>query len=373
VSIKGTIASQFNNVRFFKELFPISLLARNAITFPLDYLSPSGFAHPPMVINCLLTSRCNLKCRMCSAYEFRQTKFREMQVADLQRLVQQVRAFSPSFYFGGGEPLIRDDITELVHTVKSAGLPLGIVTNGLRLTSEIRRDFIRFGLDHILVSIHGPEETHDQITGVKGSFKKTTSNIEAFCKEKRNTFVMLNFVVSSDNLHKMRDLVLLGKELGVDKVRIEHLLFITNEERQMHERWCNMKCPLPLAAMKDVSTLVCQIGAVRGFSMELPLLINEIKKEFRDFVFIKPALTRKEIEAWYSDHYRSFRRCVFIWRSLFVDPEGYVIPCQHYAGLKMGDVKKEPLLEIWNSKRYKMFRRLIRRGIAPGCSRCCKI
>ena len=326
-----------------------------------------------MVINCLLTSRCNLKCKMCSAYDFRQAKFKEMQVTDLQRLVQQVRHFSPSFYFGGGEPLIRDDIVALVQTVKDAGLRLGIVSNGLRLTSDIRRDFIRFGLDHILISIHGPEETHDRITGVKGSFKKTTSNIEAFCREKKKTFVMLNFVVSSDNLHKMRDLVLLGKELGVDKVRIEHLLFITEEERQVHEEWCDMMCPPPLMAMKEVSTLVCQIGAVRDFSMELPLLVNEIKKEFGDFVFVKPALSEKEIEAWYSHRYRSQRRCVFVWRSLFIDPEGNVIPCQHYAGLTMGNINKEPLLEIWNSRRYRMFRSLIRRGIAPGCSRCCKI
>jgi MoaA/NifB/PqqE/SkfB family radical SAM enzyme len=310
---------------------------------------------------------------MCSAYEFRQTKFEEMQEIQLKRMVEQVKPFTPSFYFGGGEPLIRDDIVSLVRVVKEAGLRLGIVTNGLRLTSEMRRELVRYGLDHILVSIHGPEETHDRITGVKGSFKKTTSNIEAFCKEKGNTFVMLNFVVSSDNLHKMRDLVLLGKELGVDKVRIEHLLFITDEERQVHEEWCQMMCPPPLAPMKDVSTLVCQIGAVRGFSAELPLLLNEIKKEFGDFVFVKPALSDKEIEAWYSHRYRSFRRCVFVWRSLFVDPEGYVIPCQHYAGLKMGNINKEPLLEIWNSRRYKLFRKLIRRGIAPGCSRCCKI
>jgi hypothetical protein len=40
--------------------------------------------------------------------------------------------------------------------------------------------------------------------------------------------------------------------------------------------------------------------------------------------------------------------------------------------MRFGDVLREPLMEIWNSARYRAFRRLVREKRLPGCARCCK-
>lgn len=373
MSLIGTARSQWNNIAFFRTLFPLESLARNALTLPLDYLSPSGRAAPPMVINLLLTSRCNMRCTMCSAAEFRQQRFREMTVSDVDRLAASVRSFRPTFYFGGGEPFVRDDIVDLVAAVKRHDLPLGMVTNGLLLTPERSQRIQSLGLDHILISLHGPEATHDAITGTPGAFRRTTEHIAAYCRLPRRRFVMLNFVLSRDNITHIHDLVSLGRSLGVDRVRIEHLLFMTEEDQRRHARWCEDHLPASLGPACHASTLICQMAAVAGFSDDLPRLLDEVRRRYGSFVFIKPALSADEVRAWYSPDYRSSRRCLFIWRSLFVDPEGYIIPCQHYAGLRMGHALREPLLEVWNSPRYCLFRRTLRKGLLPACARCCKL
>lgn len=373
MAILPTLRSQLNNVLFFRPLFPFRTLIPSTLKLPFDYLSPSGRASPPLVINVLLTSRCNLKCAMCSAWEFRSQRFQELKASDLDFLAASVKSFHPTFYFGGGEPLVRDDILDLVEAVKRHGLPLGMVTNGLLLTPERGERLQQLGLDHILISLHGPEATHDAITGTPGAFKRTTANIAAFCRPGHKTSVMLNFVLSRDNIDHIHDLIALGRSLGVDRVRIEHLLFMTEEDQRRHKLWCAKNLPAALAPASHASTLICQQAAVAGFSRDLPGLLEDVRRRWGAFVFIKPALTVEEVRGWYSEGYESHRRCLFVWRSLFVDPEGYVIPCQHYAGLKLGNVLREPLLEIWNSPRYRLFRRTIRKGLMPACARCCKL
>lgn len=372
MSLIGSIRSQIRNVQQFRGLFPLGRLAKGAITLPLDYVNPTGWAAPPMVVNVLITSRCNMKCAMCSATDLRERNYREMSPDDLARIARQARAFRPSFFMGGGEPFARDDIVELIAAVKEQGHPLGVVTNGLRLDEDRGRRLQEVGLDHLMVSLHGPEAVHDTITGVPGAFRRVTENLEAFCRIKGPTRVMLNFVLSTDNVEHMSDLVDLGKKIGVDRVRIEHLLYMTDKDIASHDAWCDGHLSPEMKAALKVETFVCRQAAVEGFSEDLPRILREVREKYGDFVFIKPGLSDREIVRWYSPGYVSGRPCFFVWRSLFIDPEGFVLPCQHYTDMKFGSALREPILEIWNSPRYRQLRRQIRKDPPPACSRCCK-
>lgn len=373
MSLVDGVRSQVNNVRNFRRLFPTEVLARNLLTFPRDYILPSGFAGPPMVVNLLTTSRCNLRCEMCSVHEFRSRKFVEMSPADLERIVLQVAPYKTSFYLSGGEPFLRADILDLVDVVKRHGLAVGAVSNGLAVTPERGERLKTLGLDSLMFSLHGPEEVHDRITGLPGAFRKATENIAAFCRGPRPTNVILNFVLSRHNMNSMVDLVEVGRRLGVDRVRIEHLLFMTEHDNEMHNAWCRNHVAPEIQKDLRASTFLCQSATVDGFAESLPDLLDDVRKRYGDFVYIKPALGRDEIRDWYTSGYSANRRCVFIWRSLFIDTEGTVIPCQHYMGYRLGNVLREPLMEIWNSPRYRAFRRLIRHQMLPACARCCKL
>ena len=373
MSLTTSLRSQWNNVRNFRELFPLAMLARNAVTLPLDQMRGDGRAAPPMVVNLGATTKCGLNCAMCTARELRNERLDEMSPGEIERFARQTTGFSPSFFLGGGEPFMRRDLEDVVGVLKRLGLRVGVVTNGLLVTPERGETMKRLGLDSMLISLHGPRAVHDEITGVPGAFDRAIENIRAFCRPPRRTRVMLNFVMSKTNIAHVRDLIELGREAGVDRVRVEHMLFMTGEDQAIHDAWCQERVPDERErAVLRVSTYVCEPGVVSGFADDLPRVLDGLKRDYGDFVFIKPNLDPGEMTAWYQPGYQAQRRCLFVWRSLFVKPDGDVIPCQHYADMKLGNVRREPLLAIWNSERYRRLRRMVSRELPPGCARCCK-
>lgn len=372
MSLLSALKSQVNNIRYFHTLFRPSSLLKNAFTLPIDFVSPSGWAAPPMVINILSASRCNLHCVFCSAEDMMSRRHREMTVPEIEHVVRQTLPFRPSFFLGGGEPFLRHDILDVIAAIKRHGLRLGIVTNGVLVTPERGAALKRLGVDSLMFSIHGTEEVHDRVVGAQGAFRKAMHHVEDFCRNKNGTNVMLNFVLQPENLDHVFDLVEIGRSVGVDHVRVEHLLFITPREMDIHRSAMTQRIPERLHPKMGVNTYHRDEAYPRGHADRLISLLREVRRRYGSFVFIKPWLGEDEIHEWYTEGYDSQRQCMFIWRSLFLDPAGNVIPCQSYSDMKLGNVLREPLLEIWNSRRYRELRRTIRARRLPGCARCCK-
>ncbi|MBC8500036.1 MAG: SPASM domain-containing protein [Candidatus Atribacteria bacterium] len=79
-----------------------------------------------------------------------------------------------------------------------------------------------------------------------------------------------------------------------------------------------------------------------------------------------------ELKSWYSNNFNINRRCTFVWKSLFISPNGDIIPCQFFI-YKLGNIKTDSLENIWNSERYRKLRLRLKKGLLPGCARCCKL
>lgn len=375
MGVFSSVRSQWNNVRCFRSLFPLHRLAFHQATLVRDLWRGDGWASPPLVVNLLLTSRCNLNCAMCSVQDFRKRRYQELTVQEIGDLARQGREIGATFYMGGGEPFVRTDLLDLVAAVKSYGRPLGMVTNGLGLRPEAGRELHRLGLDHLMVSLHGPEEVHDRIVGVPGSFRKVSENIRDFCAiPGRRTTVVLNFVLSRDNIESLPRFVAMGKALGVDRVRVEHLLYLTDEDIRRHDAWCETHLPSHLKDRFHASSFLCQADIVNGMAERLPAVLDRVKRDHGDFVILKPYLGPRDFRRWYGgEGLGAGRPCLFVWRALFVEPDGSVIPCQHYGQMVMGNVREQSLLEIWNRPEYREMRRVVRHGDLPACTRCCKI
>jgi MoaA/NifB/PqqE/SkfB family radical SAM enzyme len=113
--------------------------------------------------------------------------------------------------FEGGEPLLRNDLAEILAYSRSLPLHTSIITNGTLLKSKI--DEIAPYISGVLfVSLDGLEKTHDRIRGVNGCFKKAVEGIDA-AKEKVS--VIINTTIMADTIDEVEDLVLLAKDLGV--------------------------------------------------------------------------------------------------------------------------------------------------------------
>lgn len=365
------VNSQVNNIRLFSKIFPLSKTIKRALTLPFDYYFRSGRASVyPLNITFLVTLRCNAHCKMCAFQEITNANIKELTIEEIKNFIKDISIYKPSIFLSGGEPFMRKDIFEIIDVIRRHDLTCGICTNGLFLDKERAKELVRLNVSNVLFSLHGTEPVHDAITKIPGSYKKLVNNIGTLTSYSRRPKVILNCAISEDNYQFLEDVIKIGKSLKVDIVRFEHLVFLTFQDIKRHSSFCQIysneeKGLSPNTYMHDFE----------NYKMQHALydIMHKIKARYKNFVIFKPLLRKHEIKAWYSNEFANDRRCFFIWGSLFIYPNGDIAPCQFYPGYKLGNVKRDSIAKVWNSKKYRNLRLILKNGPLPGCKRCCKL
>jgi radical SAM family uncharacterized protein len=184
-------------------------------------------AKVPLFCGHKLTYNCNLKCKMCPFWK-RSGKDSNMEKekAILRRIYDSGAC---GIAFEGGEPLLRNDLVEILAFSRSLPLHTSLITNGTLLESRI--DEIASYINGVVyVSLDGLEKTHDAIRGVNGCFRKAVRGIIA---SRENVSVTINTTIMAENIHEIEDLVKLAKEIDVKiSVAVAHL-------------YCNAKASVP--------------------------------------------------------------------------------------------------------------------------------
>ncbi|MCX5796293.1 MAG: radical SAM protein [Elusimicrobia bacterium] len=130
----------------------------------------------PLSVSVELTDRCNFKCRYCD-----QTKdgMPEMTTAQVFSLMDDFYGLGTRrIGLTGGEPLLRDDIEDIIAYGKAKGLIVNLATNGYLLAGMAPR---LKGLDLVIVSLDGSEGVHDSMR-MPGSFRRAVEGIAAMRK-----------------------------------------------------------------------------------------------------------------------------------------------------------------------------------------------
>jgi len=119
-----------------------------------------------------VTNSCNLRCKQCHACSGHPMPG-ELDTEEGKRLLDSIASIEEfrMLALGGGEPLVRPDIVELVAYARNLGLEISIATNGTLLTKELAKEFKKLGVTNIAVGLNANDEAiHEQITNVPGSF-----------------------------------------------------------------------------------------------------------------------------------------------------------------------------------------------------------
>jgi MoaA/NifB/PqqE/SkfB family radical SAM enzyme len=146
-------------------------------------------ARPELVILDLL-HRCNLSCNIC---EIRKDKpAGEFSLEEVKDIINQACSWpAKDFALSGGEPLLRDDIFEILDFVMKNKYHIGILSNGVLLSDDyIERLLPYLAGGYLSLSISLDSLTpaiHDDIRGVRGSFEKTSAAFKTLARLKRKT------------------------------------------------------------------------------------------------------------------------------------------------------------------------------------------
>ncbi|AKB85962.1 radical SAM/SPASM domain-containing protein [Methanococcoides methylutens] len=141
--------------------------------------------------------------------------------------------------FTEGDPLLREDIFELIDYVDKDRAIVNMYTPGTDMTPEVAQRLKEVGLHNLLVSIYStiPEE-HDDVRKLEGAFEKATGAIKYGLDA--GLLVTMCTHVSPKNMEKLTSMYQLAKELGVHEFSLWESVpkkpddpVITDEDREV--------------------------------------------------------------------------------------------------------------------------------------------
>jgi heme b synthase len=161
-----------------------------------------------------LTRNCNLNCIHCRAAASRGPHDGELTLRECKRILDQIAAFaSPTIILTGGEPLLRDDIFDIIEYGNAKGLRLVMAINGTLLTEEIARKLKDGGIKRVSLSLDGKDaKSHDAFRGIIGSFNSVMRAADIL--KNIDLPFQINTTVTQLNVDDLQDIYNLVKLIG---------------------------------------------------------------------------------------------------------------------------------------------------------------
>jgi MoaA/NifB/PqqE/SkfB family radical SAM enzyme len=272
----------------------------------------------PVAMTFAVTYKCQCHCVHCSAGKHYKEGVKELSTKEAKKLINESQDLGISIIaFTGGEPLLREDLFELIDYVdKKKAVPL-LFTNGQFLTDENIKKLIDAGLYSLFVSIDSPNaEEHDKLRGMPGLFDSALKGLKKM--KSKGVFVGISsYATKSATEHKQyKKIYKLAYELGLDNVMLFDGVPTGN-------------------ILKDTSEILThhQREEIRKFS----------SKVFK--YNIKPPLSS---QAWQNsiEGYLGGIGCLAANIQYYVSAYGDVTPCD-FTPLGFGNIRQEPLKKIW--------------------------
>jgi SynChlorMet cassette radical SAM/SPASM protein ScmF len=123
----------------------------------------------------------------------------------------------------GGEPLLYEELRELVKFLTSEDLSIFIETNGTLFDKNLLESFQSAKVAQISISLDAATETvHDEIRGVSGCFQRTMEGLSLLASSGLN--FQLIMTLQRKNSREIPALIRLCEKLGARSLKINHLL-----------------------------------------------------------------------------------------------------------------------------------------------------
>lgn len=181
---------------------------------PVDHI-----VTPPLWLLAELTYRCPLHCVFCyNPLNYAENR-QELSTAQWFDVMQQARKLGAAqLGFSGGEPLLRDDLEELIEEGHRLGYYTNLITSGVGLTEARIARMKELGLDHIQLSFQdSTKEMNDFLTSTKTFDLK--SRVAKLIK-KYDYPMVLNVVLHRYNLDHIDRIIDMAIEMDVEYLEL---------------------------------------------------------------------------------------------------------------------------------------------------------
>lgn len=189
-------------------------------------------------LNIEVTNICNLNCSICPVNK-KMNRPRGMMALELfNKVIDESGAVDSVQFSQWGEPLMHPSICELIKITKNKGIRVFLITNGTLIDEKMCFSLLDTGLDRIIFSVDGTNDTYSNIRGYGYADLKKKITIFKNIRDRHNysTRIDASMVVCDDTvgeIGKFRD------EFGKLLDRIQFIpLFITGKrKKKCREPW----------------------------------------------------------------------------------------------------------------------------------------
>ena len=280
---------------------------------------PAGIGQPLWLL-AELTYRCPLHCVFCyNPVQLKQASS-ELSTAEWVEVMRQARQLGAAqLGFSGGEPLVRDDLEELVQEAHRLGYYTNLITSGVGLTPERARRLKDAGLDHVQLSFQdSTRELNDFLSHTK-TFelkKRVAQTIKA-----HDWPMVMNCVLHRHNLPHVGAIIDMALDLGAEYLELANVQYYG-------WAWLNRDHLMPTRAQLQEAEAVVQRYRER------------IGQRCR-LLFVVPDYFEERPKA-----------CMNGWGAVFLSiaPDGLAMPCHNardLPGLQLPNVREQPIADIW--------------------------
>ena len=177
---------------------------RNVIADTNDLPPPAG----PYMAEFDITYRCNCRCRMCQRWQ--DLRSESLTASDYRRLSNEFKKMAVhQISIAGGEPLVRQDVFEIIRNFAAAGLSVNLCTNGM-LVKKYADRIIDSGATCVTVSLDGASaDRHDNIRGVRGAYALVEEGIFHLLAQRRTwrPILRVRMTLSKFNQHEIHNFI----------------------------------------------------------------------------------------------------------------------------------------------------------------------
>lgn len=290
----------------------------------------------PFAITFETTHDCNERCIHC----YMDRNLPSLFLFEIKRILEEIALENClCVTFTGGEFFVRRDALEIIKHASNLHFVIDILSNGSLIDQEIVGGLASCSVRRVQISIYGAtSETHDAITCLSGSFRRTIKGIELL--KEAGIKVEIAFPLMNKNFHERHLVKDFAKSIGC-LISPSHMITARNN------------------GSKDTFSLRLDDEQLADFLRDKELSgFYAGRKPFQDHEFYFGFSDLLEAAPCYS----GFNSCA-------ITPSGKVLPCNQLL-YEVGDLRKNTFSEIWhNSPQLKYLRSLNLRDLKK-CANC---
>lgn len=289
-----------------------------------------------------LTDACNERCIHCYLPNSKKDSCKSLSFEDTLGILRQYHDMGGlKVIFSGGEILLHKNLFQIIEECRKLNLMILLQTNLLVLTKEHLQYLKRCCVFNVQVSLYSTDELiHDNITGRKGSFKRTKRNIELLVGN--DIPVMISCPVMKENFDTVRSLKEYADSLNVD-IYFDYVMMAE----------CNGSDENLKHRLSDGQTR----EMLRFHIKSSPVMMKAIGESET----LEEALGKK--------YARRRTMCSIMSSSLCIDSDGTLYPCPGWNGMKLGNIHENGISEVWHGKIANGLRNISPNDF-PSCTEC---